>query len=196
MVNHCNKLSKLILIIAFLLGPFTCVPQENRNLPLIENGCEFFISASAGAQMSGIKSEDFVKSNYSPLLNVTAGRWFVPYLALQVGYKGYYFNTISDDLKRNYDFYYGEAALNVIELLAHNDTPMRWDVNVHAGAGYFYNHYYKRPNVCANMGLQQRYRITPRWYATFDISAIMGWDIYQGDEDILPGITFGMSFIF
>jgi hypothetical protein len=196
MDHHRIRFTKLILIIALLLGHFTCIPQENRNLPINENSSEWFVSISAGAQMSGIKSEDFVQSNYSPLLNATAGRWFVPYLALQIGYKGYYFNTISDDMKRNYDFYYGEAALNVIKLLAQKDTPMRWDFNVHAGAGYFYNHNYKRPNVCANMGLQQRYRITPRWYATFDISAIMGWDIYQGDEDILPGITFGMSFIF
>lgn len=30
----------------------------------------------------------------------------------------------------------------------------------------------------------------------FDIAAIIGWDIYQVDEDILPGITIGLTYNF
>lgn len=165
--------------------------MDSQHVPYV-----WFASVQAGMQMSGIKSEDFVPSNYSPLVTLTAGRWFAPYLALQIGYKGYYFNTISDEMQRHYGFYYGEAALNVIRLFNQKGATMRYDLIVHAGAGYFYNSHYGRPNVCANMGFQQQWRITNRWYATFDVSAIMGWDIYQGDEDILPGVALGITYRF
>jgi hypothetical protein len=28
------------------------------------------------------------------------------------------------------------------------------------------------------------------------LSAIMGWDIYQEDEDIIPSLTFGLNYAF
>ena len=54
---------------------------------------------------------------------------------------------------------------------------------MHAGAGYFYNHAYGKPNICENIGFQNNYQLTNQFQATIDISSIIGWDIYQGDED-------------
>lgn len=39
-----------------------------------------------------------------------------PEIALQIGYKGYYFNAISDNDKHYYNFLYGEVLFNIIEL--------------------------------------------------------------------------------
>jgi hypothetical protein len=92
------------------------------------------ISASVGTQISGIKDEDFVRSNYSPLIEIPSG--------------------------------------------------------------YFYNFDYKRPNICANIGIAYNYLLINNLYCNFKISSIMGWDIYQGDQDILPSISVGIGKIY
>lgn len=154
------------------------------------------VSVSFGTQMSGIKDEDFVAGNYAPLLNVAAGKWFSPSIAVQVGYKGWYFHQIIDDNKYKYGYYYGEAVLNVNSLFRNYDASRPWSLHLHGGSGYFYNYNYNRPNVCADGGITNNLRISGSFRASLDISAIVGWDIYQGDEDILPGITLGLSYLF
>jgi hypothetical protein len=154
------------------------------------------ISFSMGIQMSGIKDEDFIASNFAPMLHVSFGKWFSPVLALEIGYRGWYFNTISDDDRHNYGYYNWGAVLN-IKALSHNykETSI-WLLYFHAGSGYFYNYYYERPNICADFGISNNFRITKNLLASLDIAAILGWDIYQGDEDILPGITVGVHYVF
>lgn len=157
---------------------------------------EWQVSLRLGTQMSGIKDEDFVASNYAPLLNVTIGKWFSPALAIQLGYKGWYFHQIIDEKKYHYGFYYGEAVLNVNRLFRNCTGASGWSLYLYGGAGYFYNYDYDRPNVCADLGIANNYRISDHFQASLDVSAIMGWDIYQGNEDILPGISLGVSYLF
>ena len=45
------------------------------------------------------------------------------------------------------------------------------------------------------IGGTNAFLITPSFKLTLDISAI-GWDIYQGDQDILPGISVGTVIYF
>ncbi|MBK9285083.1 MAG: hypothetical protein IPM51_12320 [Sphingobacteriaceae bacterium] len=156
----------------------------------------WFVSLNAGMQMSGYKSEDFISSNYSPLFNFTAGKWLSPLLALQIGYKGFYFYSISDDLKHHYDYLYAEAALNLNNALNPERSNKDWSLLLHTGVGYFYNHLYGKPNTCVNIGFQNTYQIANQFQASLDVSSIIGWDIYQGDADILPGITLGVIYIF
>jgi len=66
---------------------------------------------------------------------------------------------------------------------------------MHAGSGYFYNYDYKRPNICADLGFSFNYRLNERLLSNIKISALMGWDIYQGNEDILPGLSLGCSYL-
>lgn len=163
-----------------------------------QNHCwgDWQVSINFGTQMSGIKDEDFVANNYAPLLNVSFAKWFSPSLAIQFGYKGWYFHQIIDDNKYKYGYYYGEAVLNVNSLFRNYNSSAGWSLYLHCGSGYFYNYHYKKPNVCANMGISNNYRFAENFQASLDISAIVGWDIYQGDEDILPGITVGISYLF
>lgn len=163
----------------------------------------WFVSVNYGYQMSGIKSEDFVSSNYSPLFNINVGKWFSPYLALQIGYKGFYFNYIVDDVKHHYNFFYSEAVVNLNNVVQPKRVNMgnhpfgkNWSLLLHAGGGYFHNHVYRRSTICANVGLQNNFHLTNQFQANLDISFIIGWDIYQGDEDILPGITAGVTYLF
>lgn len=157
---------------------------------------KWFVSGAYGVQMSGIKDEDFVSHNIAPLINVTAGKWFSPELALQIGLKGFYYNAIADDKKHHYYFIYGEALMNLNSFSKGYQQTDLWRMYLHAGAGYYYNYDYSSPNVCANLGLSNGFRLTNRLQANLDVSAIIGWDIYQGDEDILPGLSVGLTYFF
>jgi hypothetical protein len=188
-----NKFFLIYIILTFLV---TAKSNAQDSSSSAQHKSRYFISINSGIQMSGIKDEDFVSSNYSPLFNITAGKWFTPYLALQVGYKGFYFNYIEDDLQHHYNYFYGEAVVNMNNILQAKSTQKSWGLLLHLGAGYFYNHLYGRPNACVNIGVQNSFKITNQIQATFDISSIIGWDIYQGNKDILPGITVGAIYFF
>ena len=150
----------------------------------------WFVSSSIGIQLSGIKSEDFVKSNYSPLIDLSLGKYFTSKLALQFGYNGWYFNTISNPDKRHYAFLYGKVIFNINKII--NDSKnYRWFFNLNLGSGYFYNYYYNRPNICGILGLSLHYNLSEQTSLFISTAAIMGWDIYQNNEDILPGLKLG-----
>jgi hypothetical protein len=146
--------------------------------------------------MSGIKDEDFISSNYSPLFNITTGKWFTQQFALQIGYKGFYFNAIADEVKHHYNYFYAEAVINFNNFIDPDRENRIWNLLLHAGPGYFYNHVYRRASLHFNLGIQNTFQLSDHFHASLDIASIVGWDIYQGDEDILPGITIGLIYLF
>jgi hypothetical protein len=75
-----------------------------------------------------------------------------------------------------------------------NISKNKWKIIFHPGAGYFYNNFYNRPNICANFGITNSVQVMNQLEVFIDISAIFGWDIYQGDEDILPSFALGLSY--
>lgn len=174
---------------------FQLEAQEGEKQTRVRENANVFISLSAGIQMSGIKNEDFVSKNIAPLMAVSVGKWFTPILALRLGYRGNYYYAISDDKKHYYNYIFGETVFNLNKLFIPHQQVNRFNILFHAGSGYFYSHDYDRPNICAIFGLSGDYKLTERLSTFINLSAIMGWDIYQGDEDILPGIVFGMSYL-
>jgi len=171
--------------------------QNSNSIHSIEYDKGWFFSMGGGLQISGIKSEDFIRTNVSPAFVVNTGKWLIPEVALQIGYQGFYFHTISDNSKHYYNFFYGEALFNIHELLnSEKISTARWNIVLHPGAGYFYNCFYNRPNICANLGVINNYRMLNQLELFVDISAIMGWDIYQENEDILPSIVWGLNYFF
>jgi hypothetical protein len=191
-----NTIVYAALLLTMLYFSPDCTAQDTGNADMKSVWGDWQVSFRIGTQMSGIKDEDFIASNYAPLLNVSVGKWFSPVLALQLGYKGWYFHTIADDKKHKYGYYYGEAVLNVNRLFRTYKESCKWSLYLHCGSGYFYNYDYGQPNVCADMGLSNNYRISKAIQASLDVSAIAGWDIYQGDADILPGVTVGVAYLF
>ena len=151
----------------------------------------YFLSFSYGYQMSGIKDEDFVSSNFSSLYNINFGTWFSELWGIQIGYKGYFFKYIMDNYKHFYNFYFFEGFVSLNELLNFKESDS-WDLLLHTGPGYFYNHSYKKSNICINTGITSVFNIINSFYVSLSISSIAGWDIYQGNWDILPGFSVGM----
>ena len=94
-----NSLKFFIFI--FLSNSYLSLSQD---LDSISFNKKWFASLDFGVQMSGIKSEDFISSNYSPLIRLTGGKWLNDKIVIQVGYQGRYFNTIENLDKRFYNF--------------------------------------------------------------------------------------------
>ncbi len=152
-----------------------------------EGTCQpVFLNFSAGAQMSGIKNEDFVLNNYSPKIDVSAMKSITQVFGLQIGYQGNYFNTIANADKRRYTYISGSLVTRVIQL------SKNLDLSLLTGSGLFMNHYYKRPSVCADVGVLSNF-VLANQHLNSKISAIFGWDIYQGNADILPSLTLGYT---
>lgn len=188
---------KNFLSIFFFLLSITALSQNETNSDSLNDQKKWFVSAAYGVQMSGIKDEDFISKNTAPSVLLNAGLWFTPDIALQIGYKGSYFNTISDDDKHPYYFIFGEVLLNINELISGaKENKNKWSLIIHPGAGYFYSKYYDRPNVCGNIGIMNNMKIMNHLDIFVDVSFIVGWDIYQGDEDILPTAVLGLTYSF
>ena len=188
-------MSRFILAVFLFLS--LSVAAQNSEEPVYSPKKQWFLSSTVGMQMSGIKSEDFISSNYTPAFSLSAGVWFTNELAFQLSYKGFYFNTISDDVKHHYNFIYGELVFNLNEMI--NGSAIwdkKWSLLIHPGTGVFYNKHFDSPNICANIGLMASYKISTKFELLFDASGIFGYDIYQGDDDILPSLAFGLRYSF
>ena len=185
------------LLILLLLLSITALSQEDTFSNASNHKKQWFVSAAYGMQMSGIKDEDFISKNVAPAVSAGVGVWFTPEIALQLSYKGPHFNTIADDDKHPYYFIFGEVLLNMNEIYnGVRKNKSRWSLIVHPGAGYFYNTYYNQLNVCGNLGLLNKVKIRNHLDVFVDISFIVGWDIYQGDDDILPSAVLGLTYSF
>jgi len=187
---------KNYLFICFLFVSIIDIKsQDQKSMDLNELNYPWFASLNYGFQMSGIKDEDFVSSNYTPLFILTIGKRISPLFAVQIGYKGFYFNYIEDDLKHHYNYYYIETFFNLNNAIDPGRLNKNWNLELHAGAGIFDNHLPGKMQGCINLGIQNSYFLSDRVQVNIDISSIIGWKIYQGDEDILPGITAGIIYL-
>lgn len=187
-------MKSFIIYILFLLSVTELHSQIDENF--YDTSCNrWFLNANIGIQISGIKDEDFVSSNLSPLFNVSLGKEITPLFYIQVGYKGFYFKYIDDNYTHNYNFLYIEPVFNITNFF----FPLRdnnWNLTMYAGPGIFFNKQLNKTQGCLNSGIQNNFLISDNIKITLDISSIIGWKIYQGDEDILPGITIGITYSF
>tara|TARA_R110001599_G_scaffold1889_4_gene9876 strand:- start:328221 stop:328787 length:567 start_codon:yes stop_codon:yes gene_type:complete len=183
-----NLYPAVLLLISFIGMDVSAQSKE-----LVKNRSNFFVSGTIGYQMSGIKDEDFVRNNYSPMLKMTGGMWFSPLLALEIGYRGFYFNTIENSDRRYYNYFYGSTIFDLLNIIDSNqDSDLKLYLKI--GSGYFYNFYYNQPNIIASFEFAGLIKLNEQLNLQIEASSLMGWDIYQGDEDILPSISAGFLY--
>ena len=77
-----------------------------------------------------------------------------------------------DNDKHHYNFYHGDVILNLNEILSSPLGKIKFLTEI--GAGYFYNKYYNRPNICMSLGLKSTFRMSKFCDVFLDISSIMG----------------------
>lgn len=197
MVCSMIKIVKEKLFLAFILviGISSSQAQLNK-AKTTQTDKNWFIGFDYGLQMSGIKKEDFISSNYSPVVRLSLGKWISQNIAIKVGYQGRYFNTIADDIRHYYNFYYTEAVFDVKNILFKKKEKKIHELLLHIGPGYFDNFEYDRGNIHGIIGASNNFSIMEKFKLSLDISAIIGWDIYQGNDDILPNLSFGLVYEF
>lgn len=178
----------LFLVITFFFIQTNYSQEDNQ---------KWFASLDVGVQMSGIKNEDFIKSNYSPLIKLSIGKWFNKSLGVQFGYQGRHFNTIENSDRRFYNFYFVEGIFDAKNILRISNTNKRvYELLFHIGFGYFQNQYYNNSTIHGVLGVSNNFVLTNNIKLKFDIGAIVGWDIYQGNDDILPNVSLGTIYTF
>lgn len=184
------------ILVSFVLvsGLMSAGAQSNEKER--EKSKNWFVSLEYGMQMSGIKNEDFVPSNYSPVYSLLIGREISPNFAVQIGYQGRYFRAISNKLRYNYNFYFVEGMVNMINLILGKKADLKYNLLLHLGPGYFYHQIYDRVDIHWNVGGSNHFNLSDNFILKIDASAIVGWDIYQGNSDILPNISFGVIYGF
>jgi len=182
-----------LLFIFFSFSNFNVFSRGNN----INNIDDLFFnkisfSFQYGGLMSGIKKEDFVKSNYSPVYRLSIIKNLNKKLEARIGYQGNFFLLISDDLIHKYDFYFFDYILNVNNLFFKSNNVNTF--NIHLGSGLLYNHFYQGFNFCGTLGFMQKVYLNSSFTFILDFTSVLGWDIYQGDEDILPSLSFGLIY--
>ena len=153
---------------------------------------KMFFNLYLGVQVSGLRKEDYIASNFSPYIQVSAGIWLTPYLALALNNQGPYFNFISDSFKHKYVYVGGDVILNLNRFFTKSKTGI-WNINIFAGSGFLFNDFYKKTNFCINAGLINEINIKNDMSLKCKLSAIIGHSIYQEDTDILQNISLGLS---
>lgn len=183
-----------VVLLLLLLGTVNSYAQIEKDS--LRESKKWYVSFDYGIQMSGIKSEDFIWSNYSPVYRLSLGREISPNLSVQVGYQGRYFRAISDELRYTYDYFFIEGRINATNIILGKNPDRKYNLLFHAGPGFFYHHIYDRTSVHGNLGAASTFLLNENFDLKFDLSAIFGWDIYQGDDDILPNATLGVIYHF
>jgi len=198
MVGWIIKSFQKNLFIVFILVIGTCSSYAQLNeAKMNQADRNWIVGIEYGFQMSGIKNEDFISSNYSPVFRASLGKWINQSIALKIGYQGRYFNAIADDIKHYYNFYYTEAVFDVKNILFKKKEKRTHELLFYLGPGYFYNFEYGRANIHGIIGASNNVLITKGLNLNFDISAIIGWDIYQENPpDVLPSISIGVVHLF
>jgi len=116
--------------------------------------------------------------------------------------KHYFFLIVTFPLKHynNYKHYYYylyiETVFNPITAFVSSGVNRDWNILPHIGIGIFNNNFLHKSQACLNLGIQCNYSISHNFDIILDVSSIVGWRIYQKDEDIIPGITVGITYSF
>jgi hypothetical protein len=182
-----------LIIFCLLISLPTFSQSKNKNLTFnFKNS--FFVSTSVGIQISGIKKEDFIIDNVAPAFVIATGTWLTSQIGLKLSYQGPYFYYIADDDKHPYYFIFAEALLNASNIVNKQSyNKKKWSLILHSGPGYFYNNYFKQASLNINLGILNNIKLNEHFDLFTDVSFVVGWDIYQGDEDILPSFVFGVA---
>lgn len=180
----------LIFIFAFVIikSTFATQPEVVKQF----DTKVYTVDIYGGAQLSGIRKEDFVKENVTPYINVLAAIRVAPWLSVAAGYHGPYFNFIGDNFRHKYFYIDSDAIVNVNQLFGFA-VGKRWRLNVIAGTGILNNSFEKKLNWCLTGALVPEIILNDKYSLKLKAGGIAGWAIYQHDKDMLLNLSAGIS---
>lgn len=179
----------LSLLIITILTSNVIVAQDTKPL-ITPNKKSFFIEGYIGTQVSGIRKEDYVKTNFSPYIQISAGKILSQSISVNINFQGPYFNYIGDNHNHNYQFFGSELIISLSSLVNHKYNGP-WKIYLFTGPGVLFNNYLNKTNLCLSGGIINEYKINT-FSLKIKISAIGGFKIYQHDKDILTNLSLGL----
>jgi hypothetical protein len=152
-----------------------------------------YFGGSIGFQMSGIRKEDFVSNNLGPNANFFIGKNLNDYFAVQAEIGGGYFRVIADNEKRYFSNINLRMERKLLQLKFKEPNFRSIRLAAQVGGGLFYNAFYRQPNFFGDLGVLCSCQINNKSWLIFQLNSIMGWDLYQGDSDIINGLNIGIK---
>ena len=115
-----------------------------------------------------------------PLLNISAGKWFTPFIGGRLAYQG--LQLIDSDIEsRSYQNVHADFLYNIAAHFkkSYDEVP-KWDLIPYAGCGIIRNSYTHQKPFAISYGIIGRYRLADRLHVSAEIGATTTWQDFDG----------------
>ena len=127
-----------------------------------------------------------------PLLNISAGKWITPTVALRASFQGLKF--VDGNMEsRSYQSIHGDVMYNISAAFRDDHEMLsKWDVMPYLGIGLVHNSFTESKPFALSLGVAGRYRLTDRLHLSGEIGGTLTSQCMDGLGD---NKLFGDNFI-
>ena len=167
-------MKKTAILFAVCLTVGTAAAQT----PTEDWGSNWFLSVKGGVSAFVGKpvGHGDLFDREKPLLNVSAGKWFTPYVGGRLAFQGLQLKD-ANMATCNYQNLHVDFLYN---LNAHSDGMQKWDIIPYAGCGLIHNSQNGQKPFAISYGLIGRYRLNDRLHLSGELGATTTWQNFDG----------------
>ena len=167
-------MKKTAILFAVCLTVGTAAAQT----PAEDWGSNWFLSVKGGVSAFVGKpvGHGDLFDREKPLLNVSAGKWFTPYVGGRLAFQGLQLKD-ANMVDCNYQNLHVDFLYN---LTGHSDGMQKWDIIPFAGCGLIHNSHNGQKPFAISYGLIGRYRLNDRLHMTGEIGNTTTWQNFDG----------------
>ena len=167
-------MKKTAILFAVCLTVGTAAAQT----PAEDWGSNWFLSVKGGVSAFVGKpvGHGDLFDREKPLLNVSAGKWFTPYVGGRLAFQGLQLKD-ANMVACNYQNLHVDFLYN---LTGHSDGMQKWDIIPYAGCGLIHNSHNGQKPFAISYGLIGRYRLNDRLHLSGEIGNTTTWQNFDG----------------
>ena len=167
-------MKKTAILFAVCLTVGTAAAQT----PAEDWGSNWFLSVKGGVSAFVGKpvGHGDLFDREKPLLNVSAGKWFTPYVGGRLAFQGLQLKD-ANMVACNYQNLHVDFLYN---LTGHSDGMQKWDIIPYAGCGLIHNSHNGQKPFAISYGLIGRYRLNDRLHLSGELGATTTWQNFDG----------------
>ena len=163
---------------AILFAACLTVGTAAAQTPAEDWGSNWFLSVKGGVSAFVGKpvGHGDLFDRTTPLLNVSAGKWFTPYVGGRLAFQGLQLKD-ANMVACNYQNLHVDFLYN---LTGHSDGMQKWDIIPYAGCGLIHNSHNGQKPFAISYGLIGRYRLNDRLHLSGEIGNTTTWQNFDG----------------
>ena len=167
-------MKKTAILFAVCLTVGTAAAQT----PAEDWGSNWFLSVKGGVSAFVGKpvGHGDLFDREKPLLNVSVGKWFTPYVGGRLAFQGLQLKD-ANMVACNYQNLHVDFLYN---LNAHSDGMQKWDIIPYAGCGLTHNSHNGQKPFAISYGLIGRCRLNDRLHLSGELGATTTWQNFDG----------------